>query len=114
SGNTGGAENGTAWWTPWSQGSYGTVSQDLGSYPVDASAWDKLQLGWLNYDVAFYNRDNQRYTLGPSERNSTAAQALVVILPDRKVSTDIGDPFAGNWFYNSDNGNDLNNTMTKP
>jgi len=113
SGNTGGAENGTGWWTPWSQGSYGTVSQDLGSYPVDSSAWEKLQLGWLNYDVAYYNRDNQRYTLGPSERNSTAAQALVVILPDRKVSTDIGDPFAGNWFYNSDNGNDLNNTMTK-
>ena len=80
-----------AWWTPWSQGSYGTVSQDLGSYPVYASAWEKLQLGWLNYDVAFSNRDNQRYTLGPSERNSTAAQALVVILPDRKVTTDVGD-----------------------
>ena len=24
SGNTGGAENGTGWWTTWSQGSYGT------------------------------------------------------------------------------------------
>jgi immune inhibitor A len=32
SGNTGGAENGTAWWTNWSQGSYGTLTQqDLGS-----------------------------------------------------------------------------------
>ena len=27
SGNTGGAENSTAWWTPWSQGSYGTITQ---------------------------------------------------------------------------------------
>jgi immune inhibitor A len=113
SGNTGGAENGTGWWTPWSQGSYGTVSQDLGSYPVDSTAWEKLQLGWLNYDVAFSNRDNQRFTLGPSESNSTVAQALVVMLPDRKVTTEVGDPFAGTWFYNSDNGNDLDNTMTR-
>jgi len=113
SGNTGGAENGTGWWTPWSQGSYGTVSQDLGSFPVDASAWDKLQLGWLNYDVAFSGVDNQRFTLGPSERNSTAAQALIVVLPDRRVRTAVGDPFAGDWFYNSDKGNELNNTMTR-
>ena len=113
SGNTGGAENGTGWWTPWSQGSYGTVSQDLGSFPVDSSAWEKLQLGWLNYDVAFSNKDNQRFTLGPSERNSTAAQALVVVLPDRRVRTAVGDAFAGDWFYNSDKGNELNNTMTR-
>ena len=113
SGNTGGAENGTGWWTPWSQGSYGTVGQDLGSYPVDATAWEKLQLGWLNYDVAFAGVPNQRFTLGPSERNSTAAQGLVVILPDRHVKTEVGDPFAGSWFYNSDNGNDIDNTMTR-
>ena len=49
SGNTGGAENSTAWWTPWSQGSYGTVNGiDLGSAPVDATAFERLVLGWSN------------------------------------------------------------------
>ena len=33
SGNTGGAENSTAWWTLMSQGSYGTQTDDLGSLP---------------------------------------------------------------------------------
>ena len=56
SGNTGGAENSTAWWTMWSQGSYGTISDDLGSYPVHMMAWEKFFLGWLNYEVAFAGR----------------------------------------------------------
>ena len=52
SGNTGGAENSTAWWTPWSQGSYGTVNGvDLGSAPVDATQWERLVLGWSNGDL---------------------------------------------------------------
>jgi immune inhibitor A len=53
SGNVGGAENSTGWWTLMSQGSYGTQSDDLGSAPTHMNAWDKFQLGWLNYDVAF-------------------------------------------------------------
>ena len=36
-----------------SQGSYGTQTNDLGSYPVDFNAWDKFQLGILGkYQVA--------------------------------------------------------------
>ena len=50
-GNVGHAENSTAWWTNWSQGSYGTIGQDLGSYPVNMDAWEKVVLGWLNYDI---------------------------------------------------------------
>jgi immune inhibitor A len=112
-GNTGGAENSTGWWTPWSQGSYGTISKDLGSYPVSSSAWDKFQLGWLNYDVAFAGRSKQRFTLGPSEYNNVESQAVVVILPQKTVTTHVGTPFAGSYFYHSGSGNDLDNTMTR-
>ena len=112
-GNSATAENSTGWWTPWSQGSYGTVSKDLGSSPVDSSAWEKFQLGWLDYDVAFAGVRNQRFTLGPSEYNNVEKQAVFVVLPQKEVTTHIGDPFEGSSFYHSGSGNDLDNTMTR-
>jgi immune inhibitor A len=113
-GNVGNAENSTAWWTPWSQGSYGSVNGiDLGSAPVDATAWEKLVLGWSNYEVAFAG-ESSSHKLSASEINTKQAQSLVVVLPDKEVSKDVGDPYAGSWFYHSGSGNDLDNTMTRP
>ena len=114
SGNTGGAENSTAWWTIMSQGSYGTVNGvDLGSAPVDQNAWDKWFLGWLNYDVG-HTGQKATYKLGPAETNTKKGQALIVVLPDKKVTTEIGPPIAGTQYYFSGSGNDLDNTMTRP
>ncbi len=113
SGNIGGAENGTAWWTPWSQGSYGTVTDDLGSAPVDSTAWEKFQLGWLNYDVAFTGK-NASFKLGPAETNTKQNQGVFVVLPKKEVTSFIGDAFAGSYFYHSGSGNDLDNDMTRP
>ena len=52
SGNTGGAENSTGFWTLMSQ-SRGTAPGDpgIGDRPMPMGAWDKFQLGWLDYDV---------------------------------------------------------------
>ena len=76
SGNTGGAENGTAWWTLMSQGSYGTQSGvDLGSAPTHMNAWDKFQLGWLNYDVVGYGQ-HKEVKLGPAEFEYEAGAGL--------------------------------------
>jgi immune inhibitor A len=113
SGNTGGAENSTAWWTPWSQGSYGSVNGiDLGSAPVDATQWERIVLGWSNYEVAFAG-ESSAHKLSASEVNTKQAQALVVVLPDKQVSKDVGTPWLGSNFYHSGSGNDLDNTMTK-
>ena len=112
SGNTGGAENSTAWWTPWSQGSYGTVTNDLGSAPVDATAWERILLGWSNYEVAFAGEASS-HKLSASEINTKQAQSLVVVLPDKEVTTVIGDAYEGANFYHSGSGNDLDNSMTK-
>jgi immune inhibitor A len=112
-GNTGFGENSTAWWTPWSQGSYGSVNgEDLGSAPVDATAWERILLGWSNYEVAFAG-ESSSHKLSASEINTKQAQSLVVVLPDKEVTSDVGDPFEGDSFYHSGAGHDLDNTMTK-
>ena len=112
SGNTGGAENSTAWWTMWSQGSYGTISDDLGSYPVHMTAWEKFFMGWLNYEVAFAGQ-RSTHKLSAISANTKQAQGVFVILPPKEVTAFVGDPWLGSWFYHSGSGNDLDNTMTK-
>jgi immune inhibitor A len=113
SGNTGGAENSTAWWTPWSQGSYGTVNGvDLGSSPVDATAFERLVLGWSNGVFADYT-DSLALKLSASNINTKQAQSLVVVLPDKEITKDVGAPFAGSKFYYSGAADSLNTTMTR-
>ncbi|HEY7691042.1 MAG TPA: immune inhibitor A domain-containing protein [Gaiellaceae bacterium] len=117
SGNTGGAENSTGFWTPWSSGSYGsdgTPEDGIGNRPFSMSSWDKLQLGWLDYQLIHPGDGQTNLTLGPSEaRNTAGKQAAVVTLPDRQVTTQLGSPFSGTKFYYSSTGNDMDNTMVK-
>ena len=113
SGNTGGAENSTAWWTAMSQGSYGSVNgTDLGSAPTHLGNWEKFQLGWLDYEVAFAGAKSV-HKLGPAETTTKQAQGLFVVLPDKEVPLDLGDPYEGGSFYYSGAGDNLNVTMTK-
>ena len=112
SGNTGGAENSTAWWTLMSQGSYGTQTDDLGSSPTHMSAWDKFQLGWLNYEVAQAGQKSE-HKLGPAEYNTKQAQGVFVLLPDKDVTRNVGPPFAGSNFYYSGAANDLTTEMSR-
>jgi immune inhibitor A len=114
SGNVGGAENSTGWWTNWSQGSYGTIDENgLGMYPVSMTDWERFQLGFLdNYAVA-YAGDHGKFKLGPSEYNTKKAQAMFVVLPDKQVSTNIGAPAAGTQYYYSGAANNLDTTMTR-
>ena len=112
SGNTGGAENSTAWWTLMSQGSYGTQTDDLGTSPTHMSAWDKFQLGWLNYEVAQAGKQSE-HKLGPAEYNTKQAQGVFVLLPDKDVTRNVGAPFAGSKFYYSGAANDLVTEMKR-
>ena len=115
SGNTGGAENSTGFWTLYSSGSYGASGkpQDgIGTKPIHMSAYEKIFLGWSNYTLVNFG-DKKTVKLGPAEYNTRDAQQLVVSLPDKEVTTDIGAPFAGSYFYHSGSGNDLDNSMTR-
>ncbi|WP_432537434.1 immune inhibitor A domain-containing protein [Kineococcus arenarius] len=80
--DTSGGENGTGFWTLMSSGSWlGHGGDAIGTTPNHMGAWEKLQLGWLDHEVA---RAGTRSThnLGPAEHATKRAQALVVELPD--------------------------------
>ncbi|MGB0101822.1 MAG: immune inhibitor A domain-containing protein [Nocardioides sp.] len=116
SGNTGGAENSTGFWTLMSQ-SRGTSPQDegIGDRPMPFSAWDKFQLGWLDYDVARPDRGG-KFKLRPGQSTSgSQANGLIVQLPDKNVPLDLGAPCAacGERYFYSDSGDDLDNTAER-
>ena len=111
--DTAGGENGTGFWTLMSSGSWlDTGENTIGNKPGHMGAWEKFQLGWLNYQVAFAGKA-AAFKLGPMEFNTKQAQALFVVLPPKSVTTQIGTPAAGSNFYYSGAGDDLDNTMTK-
>jgi immune inhibitor A len=112
--DTSGGENGTGFWTLMSSGSWmSDGTKDIGSKPSHMGAWEKLQFGWLNYEVAKAGKNSISYKLGPMEFNTKQAQALFVVLPDKSVTTVIGEPYGGSKFYYSGSDDDLDNFMTK-
>ncbi len=115
SGNTGGAENSVGFWSLYASGSYGSSGKPedgIGTKPTHMSAYEKLFLGWSNYVTVNYDQKAE-VKLGPAEYNTKKAQQLVITLPDKEVSSFIGDPYAGSYFYHSGAGNDLDNSMTR-
>ncbi|MCW2742619.1 MAG: ina [Blastococcus sp.] len=116
SGNSGGAENSTAFWTLMSSGSYGNsgrAEDGIGSKPIPMGAWEKLQLGWLNYELV---KPGQKVNvrLGPAAYNTREKQGVVAVLADRQVTKNIGSPFEGNDFWFSGSGDNLDHTMLAP
>lgn len=115
SGNTGGAENSTGFWTLMSSGSYGASGKPkdgIGTKPTHMSAYEKIFLGWSNLEVINFGED-AIVKLGPAEFNTIDAQQLMVVLPDKSVDFVIGEAYEGTYFYYSGSGNDLDNTMTR-
>ncbi|MER6980466.1 immune inhibitor A domain-containing protein [Streptomyces carpinensis] len=111
--DTNGGENSTGFWTLMSSGSWlGTGKEAIGNLPGDLNAWDKLQLGWLNYDTAKAGV-NSSHKLGLAEYNTKRKQALVVSLPDKAVKTEVVAPAQGASQWWSGSGNDLKNTLTR-
>jgi immune inhibitor A len=105
-------DNSTGFWTLMSSGSWLSDSTvDVGSKPSHMGAWEKFQLGWLNYEVAFAGKKSE-HKLGPMETNTKQAQGLFVILPQKPVTAHIADPYAGSYFYFSGSANNLRNQMT--
>jgi immune inhibitor A len=99
--DTAGGSNGTGFWTIMSSGSYlGDGTTDIGSRPGDFYGWDKLQLGWSNYEVAEFGKFSS-HKLGPAEANTKQAQAVVIPLPPEKNVFYLYDPAVGSLAYGS-------------
>ena len=111
--DTSGGENGTGFWTLMSSGSWLDDGQDtIGNKASHMGAWEKFQLGWLNYEVAFAGQKSE-HKLGPMETNTKQAQGLFVVLPDKAVLENIGTPRYGDYYYYSGSGDNLDNFMYK-
>ncbi|CAM5671397.1 immune inhibitor A [Streptomyces violaceorubidus] len=111
--DTAGGDNSTGFWTLMSSGSWlGTGRNEIGDLPGDMNAWDKLQLGWLNYDTAKAGV-NSWHKLGLAEYNTKHKQGLVVELPKEEVTTEIVPPAEGKTQWWSGSGNDLKNTLSR-
>jgi immune inhibitor A len=110
--NVPGVENSVGFWSLMSSGSWlGTGKESIGDLPGDMTAWDKLQLGWLNYERA-EAATASTHTLGVSAYNTRRPQALVVELPEKTVTTTVVRPAAGLRQWWSDHGDNLSHTLT--
>jgi immune inhibitor A len=125
SGNTGGAENSTAFWTLMSSGAnIGDGSRNgIGDAPTDLGAWERFQLGWLGCDTCaggrFYDvaQAGQRSThrVGANDGATTqASQALFVQLPQKRKDTVLVAPKTGSFVYWSTMHDNATTSMTKP
>jgi immune inhibitor A len=123
SGNTGGAENSTAFWTLMSSGANigDGGGEGIGDAPTDLGVWELFQLGWLDaqggqgpfYEVAQAGVKSE-HKLGPNDGATKQAQALFVVLPDSERETVVTAPKTGSWAYWSGMGHNFVHTMTKP
>ncbi|WP_432477518.1 immune inhibitor A domain-containing protein [Nocardioides sp. GXQ0305] len=117
SGNDGGAENSVGFWSLMAQ-SRGTLPSDdgIGDRPMPFGAWDKFSLGWLDYKVTRAGR-SATHKIRPNQSSDSSAvnDGAVVLLPDKEVTTEVGAPCGecGSRYFYSDQGNDLENTMTR-
>ncbi len=95
-----------------SSGSWIDEGKDHRQQAQPYGAWEKFQLGWLNYEVAYAGQKSE-HKLGPMEFNTKQAQGLFVVLPQKAITARIANPYAGSYFYFSGSANNLRNTMTK-
>jgi immune inhibitor A len=111
--DTAGGENGTAFWTVMSLGSWlGHGEDDIGTTPGYMGPWEKLQLGWLDYKVVSQGEDGE-FDLSPAARQvGGQEQAVIIDVPDEGVTTDYNAPAGGHaWWTTS--ADDLNTTLTR-
>lgn len=110
---TGTGENSVGFWSLMSSGSWLNKGEDaIGDSAGDLNAWDKFQLGWLDYETAKAATES-RHKLGVQNYNTRNPQALVVELPEKEVTTEVTTPAEGTMQWWSGSGDDLSNTLTR-
>ena len=122
--DTNGGENGTAFWTLMSSGSWlghGAADQAIGTTPGLIGPEEKLELGWLDYTEIDPGQSTTA-KLGPSQntyddpktKQNESDQAVKVNLPDQTTTTPYVTPPEGTHAWWSGRGDGLNNTLTRP
>ncbi|MCT2591249.1 immune inhibitor A [Streptomyces sp. N2-109] len=110
---TGTGENSVGFWSLMSSGSWLNKGKDaIGDSAGDLNAWDKFQLGWLDYETA-KAATKSTHKLGYQSYQTKNPQALIVELPKKEVTTTITKPAEGEQQWWSGSGDDLRNTLTR-
>ena len=115
--DTAGGENGSAFWTIMSSGSWlneGEAAGDpIGTTPGGFGPEEKLFLKWLDYSEVDAGQSGS-YTLSPSEQTITGQdQAVKVNVKDSERTDPYTVPKTGTYAWWSGRGDDLSNTMTR-
>ncbi|NUR07199.1 MAG: M6 family metalloprotease domain-containing protein [Nocardioidaceae bacterium] len=115
--DTNGGENGTAFWTLMSSGSWlnhGT-SEGIGTTPGIMGPDERLFLGWLDYATVAPGQ-SASVRLAPAAAPTVprgTKQAAVVTLPDKATSTTYTTPPEGTHAWWSGRADNLSNTLTR-
>jgi immune inhibitor A len=111
--DTAGGRNSVNWWSLMAQSRLSDENDNaIGTRAADLGAWEKLQMGWLDYETVLPSQ-GRRLVLGPHEYNSPRPQAVVAVLPRKTVTSNLAQPFAGERSWWSGQGDDLSNTMSR-
>jgi immune inhibitor A len=108
----GSADDPVEWWSLMAQSRVSAEGdQGIGTRAQDLGPWEKLQLGWLDYEIVVAGQ-HRVLELGPHEYNTAKPQGVVIPLPQKEVTEQLGAPYAGEYQYWSGSGDNLSNTMT--
>ncbi|GAA3393165.1 immune inhibitor A domain-containing protein [Cryptosporangium minutisporangium] len=107
-----GGDSPMEWWSLMSQSRLSRPGEGNGTRLADLGAWEKLQLGWLDYEIAVPGA-SRRFTLGPAEYTTDDPQALLVVLPKKRVTTPLPAPPQGRRSWWSSTDDELDATLTR-
>ena len=103
--DTNAGENGTAFWTLMSSGSWmNEGTEDIGTKPDYMGPWEKLQLGWLDYSVVAEGADRRS---APSTRPRPSSSTSRT-RPSRTTYT---TAYSGTHAWWTSSADDLNTTL---
>jgi immune inhibitor A len=114
--DTAGGENGTAFWTLMSSGSWlghgAAADEGIGTTPGLMGPEEKLFLGWLDYSTVGAGQSGS-YTLNPAQYHQRGKdQAVKVDLPDKTVTKNYTTVPSGTQAWWTGSADDLNESLT--
>jgi immune inhibitor A len=115
--DTAGGENGTAFWTLMSSGSWlghgDEANEGIGTTPGLMGPEEKMFLGWLDYRDVNLGQSGT-FALDPAQdANAANAQAIKVNLPDKTTSKAYTTPASGQYAWWTGSADDLNESITR-
>ena len=106
--------NGTGFWTLMSSGSWLGMGKDrIGEVPGFMGPWEKLFLGWLDYDTVDLDQKLSYNLLGAAGGTSPFKEATLVNLPPVTVTKEYTKPASGAHEWMGGDADDINAALTR-